>query len=950
MRPVVDSYSIEEAAAVLGVRRRRIFELVARGVLAGTPEDGGGMRIFLKGTPAVPAPPAAPANESHRETNGNGGSHATPNFEASPFRELLTEFRNLTERYGQALLALGEARGEVAALRTRVELLEARVDLRLPAGNAPFSWAQPPAPAELPAPELPSSEVPIASEGAEDSISGGVEEAAPPAAAADVATPAVPEAQTLTEADRPRRAGARRRRRRAAQAAVEGIPEALARAEDPTPSTLPGAEEAAAAFAELQREVAEQESRLDEREPIRTEPTNEPETTAEPMAEGADALAVADAVAASEALPDAFLADDALGEAPDEANAPVPVASQPGDEPDGHDEPSQTDEPAQTVDAEATPEPVPTAAYSSEWDEPDWIAEEDIDELSVEPMATEELVPAGGLANRADIETDQSDVGELETALPAAAMDADPRSDSDEALGSEEPSALATDGESMTSPDDAEVGSPSWLGSDIESPVEALVEPEAEPEAMAAFAPDFSGEPPETSEPEPEVIFKPEAAYESGMVSGLEVEATGDADSEPEAAVDTQPAFGPGRVFGRRFASDIAPASAPAPFLVPDDEDEPIVAAAAAEPVAGDSATEAAAADETVPSGESGRVIERKADSLEPLLAGHAADSSAGEIAQASVERGVEEEVMWLGDGFGDGPSAPAPSAGSSDAGPEMPPPRRSSPEEDQALTRLAEERGWDDQELVAIRSLLAQPNATPASEGEADLTPVDTEPPATQAALEPAPVAGEPTAQPEPEPVPAPEPQPPAPPEVDEAFDWEQGPAAWSPSPAPSSHAAVELPGALELDEALARFGSPAGTANPARPEATSKDSPPAPIESHVVTGEPPAAPAATDEPISDPPVAYEGQVQQAPTWSKPGAPATSEPVATTTRTPPAATTSTVPTPILPGTRESRKPDSGQADLASSAPERPADPDWLHGRRGPAANAYRRLRRLFPG
>jgi hypothetical protein len=30
--------------------------------------------------------------------------------------------------------------------------------------------------------------------------------------------------------------------------------------------------------------------------------------------------------------------------------------------------------------------------------------------------------------------------------------------------------------------------------------------------------------------------------------------------------------------------------------------------------------------------------------------------------------------------------------------------------------------------------------------------------------------------------------------------------------------------------------------------------------------------------------------------------------------------------------------------------PGNPGDADWLHGRRGPAANAYRRLRRLFPG
>jgi hypothetical protein len=30
-------------------------------------------------------------------------------------------------------------------------------------------------------------------------------------------------------------------------------------------------------------------------------------------------------------------------------------------------------------------------------------------------------------------------------------------------------------------------------------------------------------------------------------------------------------------------------------------------------------------------------------------------------------------------------------------------------------------------------------------------------------------------------------------------------------------------------------------------------------------------------------------------------------------------------------------------------SPEPARDADWLSGRRGPAANAYRRLRRLFP-
>ena len=87
---------------------------------------------------------------------GNGGEHRDPGFEASPFRELLTEFRNLTERYGQALLALGEARGEVAALRTRVELLEARVDLRLPSSPPFVQWSPPAAPPVSEAPDAPS--------------------------------------------------------------------------------------------------------------------------------------------------------------------------------------------------------------------------------------------------------------------------------------------------------------------------------------------------------------------------------------------------------------------------------------------------------------------------------------------------------------------------------------------------------------------------------------------------------------------------------------------------------------------------------------------------------------------------------------------------------------------------------------------------------------------------
>ena len=133
----MDGYSVKDAAVVLGIPERRVWELLARGVLAGAPEGPDGMIVYLqpRGAPPSVAPSQAAAGAASEapgaRTNGNGGSH-----ELSPFRELLTEFRNLTERYGQALLALGEARGEVAALRGRVELLEARMDLRLPSTPA----------------------------------------------------------------------------------------------------------------------------------------------------------------------------------------------------------------------------------------------------------------------------------------------------------------------------------------------------------------------------------------------------------------------------------------------------------------------------------------------------------------------------------------------------------------------------------------------------------------------------------------------------------------------------------------------------------------------------------------------------------------------------------------------------------------------------------------------
>jgi len=201
---VIDGYTVQEAASVLGVPEGRVWELLARGVISGTPV-GDSMRVHLRAR----AEPMVATHEPPPRSNGNGGSNA--GSEASAFRELLTEFRNLTERYGQALLALGEARGEVAGLRSRVELLESRLDLRLPAeaAPAPVAWTAPEPDIEAPA-LTPAEE-----------RSGRQRTRKPPARKLKSSSAATP----------PKGPGRR--------ATVAGIAEALARAEDPSPAELP---------------------------------------------------------------------------------------------------------------------------------------------------------------------------------------------------------------------------------------------------------------------------------------------------------------------------------------------------------------------------------------------------------------------------------------------------------------------------------------------------------------------------------------------------------------------------------------------------------------------------------------------------------------------------------------------------------------------------------------
>lgn len=319
----MDGYSVQEAASVLGVAEGRVWELLARGVLLGTPE-GDSMRVFLKAQPG-PIATAGPPDESPR-TNGNGGSHGASG-EASAFRELLTEFRNLTERYGQALLALGEARGEVAGLRSRVDQLEARLDLRLPPPleAAPVAW----------------------------------ESATIPAAAAEPASFAPPPA-TIAPA-RPLRPKPRPRKGRSSREAVAGFADALARAQDPSAAELGESRGAAETVAETPV-PAPDESIVTEAAAIVAEPAAQAEPEPEP-----GAVAVVD-----EPLVHAGPEAEPVTE-----QEPVPEAVAGAD--------LAADDTAAGGAEEAAPE-VEQPSYSAVVVEPDWFADGDFAWLDAAEM------------------------------------------------------------------------------------------------------------------------------------------------------------------------------------------------------------------------------------------------------------------------------------------------------------------------------------------------------------------------------------------------------------------------------------------------------------------------------------------------------------------------------------------------------------------------------------
>ena len=442
----MEGYSVTEAASVLGVPTERVWELLARGVLSGAPEGETGMRVYLQPRPA-PAPPEA------KRPNGDGRRDEP---ELSPFRELLTEFRGLTERYGQALLALGEARGEVATLRSRVDLLEARMDLRLPssAPSAAASWASTPMP--FPAERAVVPTVPVAEE---------------PSLAEE------PEAEEQEPRSRTR--GPRR--------ATEIFAEALARAEDPSVPELPGAAETAAAMATLRAEtdaalprdlpsadavpVAEEAETSVAAAPVEVPaPMAEvadapapvvPEQVSEPVAEELDVPAHAAPEEGSEET--AVVAADRSSEAAEEIEADIDAADVVAeDDADiGAEEPT-----AETQDVEvapipavetapvsaAEPAPGPVATEPLEWDsdryttaigEPDWFAAEVVenrDEEAAAPAVAHE--PAGDpVAEHADAEDIEAEVADqlIEPAAETPAAETAPTQEPLDAAPSEEP-------------------------------------------------------------------------------------------------------------------------------------------------------------------------------------------------------------------------------------------------------------------------------------------------------------------------------------------------------------------------------------------------------------------------------------------------------------------------------------------------------------------------------
>lgn len=423
----MEGYSVTEAASVLGVPTERVWELLARGVLSGAPEGQTGMRVFLQ---PRPAPPAA---EEPATSNGDAAQRGAE-VEASPFRELLTEFRNLTERYGQALLALGESRGEVASLRSRVDLLEARMDLRLPMAASMDQVSSDAGP--LPMPPAAPSDHPRRSTSPPaglDQRTDGPGSGATLSLDADVAR----EQEIETE-----RAGRRRRGRGHFR---DDFAEALARAQDPSPAVLPDPSDSTATVASIRYvvpardELAEEQDSSDALLP-RELPAAEPIAVLEPEIPAAITEPEQQPLAESEPEPMAAAEPEPLAESEPEPMA----AAEP--EPLAESEPEPMAEPEEATESEAAAEVVATVPEA-----PPAIS-------AAEPVSDEPEPEAASGLDAEPPEIEDRPPGQA-TVAASAATELEPSTPTGEEAADEE---LAFDPERYS----AEIDEPDWWGSD----------------------------------------------------------------------------------------------------------------------------------------------------------------------------------------------------------------------------------------------------------------------------------------------------------------------------------------------------------------------------------------------------------------------------------------------------------------------------------------------------
>lgn len=712
-------YSVEEAAEVLGIPQGRVWELIARGVLAGATEGGASMRVFLRDAPSIGAP-GDPEDGAEAPTNGNGHrGNGETHPELSPFRELLTEFRNLTERYGQALLALGEARGEVASLRSRVDLLEARMDMRLPMRRAStVAWEMPEAPpqpaaapAEAPPPPVEEPSQPEATAAGPAESTDAVEPAhEEPLAALEAEALESPELPGV-EAEAPRVEPEPRHRRSGSRLAIANLAEALARAEDPALAALPGAQDAADALAALQRQVEASEGEPSEPpEEVAAEAVAAPASDAEQAsaAEEEESVAELDALAVAapsiELAEEAWVAEEAVAEAQPEpaieemvdvaaeeaAQAPEPPVAEPVSE--------ETELPASTF-VEVEPE----HAVQGEPDQPDT----EQFEQEAGPMAPETTV------EEPEQELEPTATQAVESPYTTDVIEPDWFADGDFAW-------LDAPADSPPEPPAAE---PEQEAPAAESPPEPpAAEPDQEDHAAEGGVESVSLEAEAVSPPEPD-----EAAHIAAHDEGPIVEEIQEAFQEPQ--MDAQPEHEPEPMSAEPMSAEPMSAEPETPVDTQDEaaQHDEAVTEEIQEAFEESPRAEAIAIAVEEPRPDAGN---EAAPSPEARINGFGlyrgqpeGPSPRGEAdsRQATAVRD-EEALMWLGEEFEAGDlEVAAPGwrgeEQNPDSRPAEAPPLQLS---DAEIEQLASSEGWDQEEVEAIRGLLGRP----ASRGQAEALP----------------------------------------------------------------------------------------------------------------------------------------------------------------------------------------------------------------------------------